>query len=133
MIELFVKLLMGHALSDFALQSDVMAKGKNRNRKPDYIPEGQKAQPAWIYWLTAHGLIHGMAVWLITGSIWIGVAETVCHAAIDFGKCDNHYGIHLDQAMHVGCKILWCFFKRKQREGRRDDLSNSWMLFNRGA
>jgi len=105
---LFLKLLMGHALADFALQSDAMAKGKNRHRKPDYIPPGQTPQPAWIYWLSAHGLIHGMVVWLITGSIYFGIAEAICHAMIDFGKCENWYGIHLDQAAHLLCKVVWC-------------------------
>lgn len=32
MLSTLVALLMGHALADFALQSDAMAKGKNRNR-----------------------------------------------------------------------------------------------------
>lgn len=46
---LFIKLLMGHALADFSLQTDTMAKGKNRNRKPDMsvVPPGQKYQPTW--------------------------------------------------------------------------------------
>ena len=42
------RLLVGHAIGDFALQTAAMAKGKNRNRKPDYIPEGQKPVRVWI-------------------------------------------------------------------------------------
>jgi len=45
MILMMFKFLMCHALADFVLQSDTMAKGKNRNRKPDYIPEGAKYAP----------------------------------------------------------------------------------------
>jgi hypothetical protein len=106
---LFLKLMMGHALADFALQSPDMAKGKNRNRKPDMavVPPGQTYQPTWVYWLTAHALIHGLVVWLITGQWWLAVAETVAHWLIDFGKCDNYYGIHVDQGLHVACKVLW--------------------------
>jgi hypothetical protein len=109
MIILFIKLLMGHALADFALQSDAMAKGKNRNRKPDLalIPPGQSYVPCWPYWLTAHALIHGMTVWLITGSIGLGIAETVCHWLIDFFKCENQLTVHEDQGLHVLCKVIW--------------------------
>ncbi len=109
MIVLFAKLLMGHALADFALQSDSMAKGKNRNRMVDLsiVPPGQKYQVSWQYWLSAHALIHGMAVWLITGNIYIGFYEICCHWVIDFGKCESWYGIHEDQTAHIVCKILW--------------------------
>ena len=34
-LELIFYLLCGHALADFSLQTDAMAKGKNRNRKID--------------------------------------------------------------------------------------------------
>ena len=108
---LFLKLLMGHALADFSLQSPDMAKGKNRNRKPDLsvVPPGQKYQPTWVYWLSSHALIHGLAVWVITGQASLAVAETVAHWLIDFGKCDNYYGIHLDQALHIACKLAWAY------------------------
>lgn len=113
MIQLLIKLLMGHAIADFALQSDSMAKGKNRNVSPTYIPPGQKLQICWPYWLCAHGLIHGAMVTIITGNVWFGLAETLLHCAIDFGKCDNCYGIHEDQAMHLACKILWVYLSKR--------------------
>lgn len=102
-------LLVGHAVADFALQSEAMAKGKNRNRKPDFaqVPPGAKYQPTWHYWLTSHALIHGGAVALATGIWWIGLLEAVAHWIIDFGKCENLYGIHVDQALHISCKIAW--------------------------
>ena len=111
MIALFIELLMGHALADFALQSDVMARGKNRNRKPDLssIPPGQSLMPVWPYWLTAHALIHGMAVWLITGNIIWGIGETAAHWVIDFAKCENLLTVNEDQGLHVLFKFIWAF------------------------
>ena len=110
-IETFVALLFGHAIADFVLQSDAMAKGKNRNREvdPAMIPVGQKFTPAWGYWLTAHAMTHGAVVYLITGSLLFALLETTAHWIIDFGKCENWYGIHTDQSLHVLCKGLWCF------------------------
>ncbi len=92
-------LLVGHAVADFALQIDSMARGKNRHRKPE--------QTVWPYWLTSHALIHGGAVALATGVPALGALEAVSHWLIDFGKCENWYGIHTDQALHVWCKVAW--------------------------
>jgi hypothetical protein len=105
MIELFFKLLVAHALADFSLQGDAMAKGKNRNRKPDYIPDGQKLIPCWPYWLSAHAFIHGGAVYIVTGSLLLGSIETVAHWAIDFAKCENWTNPHQDQILHIVCRI----------------------------
>lgn len=113
MIQLLIKLLMGHAIADFALQSDSMAKGKNRNIVPAYIPPGQALQICWPYWLCAHGLIHGSLVYFVTGNIWIGLLEAWLHCLIDFGKCENCYGIHQDQTMHLLCKIAYLFMVKK--------------------
>jgi len=108
-IETFVLLVFGHAVADFVLQSDAMAKGKNRNRKvdPASIPPGQNFQPSWGYWLTAHAATHGAAVYIVTGSITLALLEMVLHWCIDFGKCENWYGIHVDQSAHIGCKVVW--------------------------
>lgn len=102
-------MMVGHALCDFSLQSDFIAKGKNRNRPIDMasVPPGQKPQRIWFYCLLSHALIHGGAVWLLTGSVWLGAAETVVHWCIDFAKCENWTGIHSDQAMHAACKLIW--------------------------
>ena len=45
-MELLFKLIIGHAVADFALQSDAMAKGKNPN-----IPRDNIQSPNWRYWL----------------------------------------------------------------------------------
>ncbi len=102
-------LLAGHALADFALQSDAMAKGKNRHTfvDPNSIPKGQKPMVSWPYWLTSHALIHGGVVSLVTGIWWLGIVETVFHWGIDFAKCESWTGIHADQSMHVFCKVVW--------------------------
>lgn len=111
MIELFLKMVVGHAIADFWAQSDALAKMKNRNRdSAAFCPPGQKPQIIWPYALTAHALMHGAAVWIITGNVWLFVAETTAHWFIDFGKCENWYGIHEDQAAHIGCKVLWLAF-----------------------
>lgn len=102
-------LLVAHALCDFSLQTEPMAKGKNRNRPIDLtsIPPGQKPQVVWYHWLTAHAFIHGGAVGIVTGVWWLGVLETIAHWTIDFFKCENKYGINTDQGLHLGCKLLW--------------------------
>lgn len=102
MITLFY-LLAAHALCDYPLQGDFLATNKNRNG--DYGRNKRKG--IWLHCLTAHSLIHGGAVALITGSVWLGIAETVAHWVIDFGKCEEWYGLNADQGMHVGCKFLW--------------------------
>jgi hypothetical protein len=107
-LALFWKLLVGHALMDFSLQTEWMAKFKNwHNVSP--APPGQVQQIIWPYVLSAHALLHGGAVWLITGNVWAGMAESVLHWAIDYAKCSNWTGIHTDQALHVACKIFWVY------------------------
>ena len=105
-MELFFKLIIGHAIADFWAQSDALARMKNRHRATT-PPPGQIPMTVWPYALTAHALMHGAAVWIITGSVWLCVAETVAHWLIDFGKCENWYGIHADQSAHIVCKGVW--------------------------
>ena len=106
MFEQLFALIIGHAVADFWAQSDSIAKMKNRNRDNSaFIPPGQKAEAVWPYALTAHALIHGGVVWVITGNVWFGLFETVAHWLIDFGKCENWYGMKEDQGMHLLCKI----------------------------
>jgi len=108
MVKLFL-LLCGHALADFSLQTDAMAKGKNRNKKPDYIPEGQKYVPCWHYWLSAHALIHGGIVYLITNSLIWGITEVAIHWIADFLKCGNKTNPNQDQFIHIASKLIYLF------------------------
>jgi hypothetical protein len=99
----FLMLVMGHALADFSFQNEWMAKYKNRHAGRSYTP----GYTTWPYVLSAHALIHGLMVALITGNPMLGAAETLCHWLIDFGKCESWYGIHADQSMHIFCKVAW--------------------------
>ena len=100
---LFFKLLISHALCDFALQTPSMASGKNRNIRPvDHaIPPGQKLATVWPYWLTSHALIHAGGVFVVTGSVWAALFQFFSHWFIDFMKCENFTNIHVDQALHI--------------------------------
>ncbi len=108
-VTLLFYLLVAHALVDFSLQTDAMAKGKNRHNKKTEPPPGQKFIPCWGYWLSAHALQHGGCVAIVTDSITLGIAETITHWLIDFGKCEAWYNVHTDQILHFGCKLLWIF------------------------
>jgi hypothetical protein len=104
-IILFFKLLIAHAVADFALQTDAMASGKNRNNKPSFVPAGQPVVQCWPYWLSAHAAVNGGAVYIATGSILFGAIETILHWAIDYIKCDNLTSPHQDQALHILCLL----------------------------
>lgn len=93
-------LIFGHALGDYAFQSEYMALSKNRNN-----PQG--ANGVWTHSLTMHAVIHGGIVGIITGSATLGCAELVAHFATDFFKCEKKYGFHTDQVIHILCKVVW--------------------------
>jgi len=109
MIHMFWALLCAHALCDFPLQGDTMAKLKSRHTPidPTRVPVGAKPSATWFYWLSAHALIHGGAVSLLTGNVALGITAAVAHWVIDFAKCENWTNLHQDQAMHVACTALW--------------------------
>ena len=103
-------LLAGHALMDYSLQTDPMAVCKCRHANNPL----QQSVP-WYYWLTAHALIHGGMVGVLFQwrygdwnlAVAFALAETVVHWFIDLGKCEKFYSIHIDQTLHVLCKVLW--------------------------
>lgn len=92
-------LLIGHAVADYPLQGDFLARGKNHRNPLPGVP--------WYQCLGAHALIHGGAVLLITSSVFLALAEIAIHAAIDYLKCDGRYGFNTDQMLHVACKLVW--------------------------
>lgn len=98
-------LLVGHAVGDFALQTEWMVRSKNPTRRRS--AGSQRRDLIWIHVLSGHALIHGGAVALATGMVWLGIAETLAHWAIDYGKSNRLYGFHVDQFLHLGCKVLW--------------------------
>jgi hypothetical protein len=136
MTQIFIKLLLlcaGHAVCDYPLQGDFLARAKNhraqqcscgktvvRLRKcpaefwacgPEVCSDGHwhKGIVVMPWWqaLFAHAAIHAGMVLLITGSLWIALAELACHMVIDWLKCDGRIGFSTDQALHYAFKILW--------------------------
>jgi len=102
----FVVLMFGHAIADFGLQSEAMAKFKNPKNKPT-APEGQKQVPVWWLWLGAHGLIHGTFVYLFTGVFSLGLMEVILHCMIDYLKIINMTNPYEDQALHIIWKVIY--------------------------
>lgn len=92
-------LLAGHAVCDYPLQGDFLARCKNHRASIAGVP--------WWHCLLAHALIHAGMVALVTGSAWLGLAELVAHTAIDYAKCDGRIGFNADQALHLACKLTW--------------------------
>lgn len=103
MIEIFFKLLIGHAICDYPLQGDFIGKFKNQN-----VASPISGVTIWWHLLTAHALIHAGSVWLITGSAENATLEFMMHWMIDYLKSDGITNFHIDQLLHVLCKLLWC-------------------------
>jgi len=101
MIALFFWLVVGHALADYPLQGDFLAKAKNRTAPIPGFP--------WWQALGAHAVIHGGFVAFIAGYIWLGLAEIVLHFITDDLKCRGKIGLNTDQAIHIACKAAWAF------------------------
>jgi hypothetical protein len=99
MLELFALMVAGHALADYPLQGDFLAKAKNHAAPIPGVPFYQA--------LGAHSAIHAGFVGVITGSIWLALAEFTIHAATDYAKCDGRISYNTDQAIHIGCKFAW--------------------------
>jgi len=108
LISYFFQFLVAHAVADFVLQQEAMGAGKNRHHK--IHKEKGVHFPPWYYWLTAHSLVHGGAVYIITNNIYLGIIETILHWFIDYSKCEGWLNFHQDQALHIGCKIGYCYF-----------------------
>lgn len=98
-MSLFFALLIGHALADYPLQGDFLARAKNHRAPIPGVP--------WYQALGAHALIHAGMVWAITGFWWMGVMEFAAHALIDYAKCDGKIGFNADQFAHVLCKLSY--------------------------
>ena len=99
MMTCFFWLLVGHAVCDYPLQGDFLARGKNRRKPLPGIP--------WYQCLMAHALIHAGAVMLVTNRLDLAVGEFMAHLLIDHWKCDGQFGFNADQALHVMFKAIW--------------------------
>jgi hypothetical protein len=99
MMHTLLLLFAGHALCDYPLQGDFLARGKNQVAPLPGVP--------WYQCLAAHALIHSGMVMLITGSVVMALAELVIHAATDYAKSAGHLTFNQDQGIHYACKVLW--------------------------
>ncbi|MGJ8725867.1 MAG: DUF3307 domain-containing protein [Roseibacillus sp.] len=95
-------LLIGHALGDFAFQTEFVSQAKCK-----VYWGADSGKWDWLVILSAHSLIHAGFVWAITGSLWYGVAEFVLHGIIDQTKCSRRLGFLSDQLLHIGCKVSY--------------------------
>jgi len=99
MLELFALMVFAHALADYPLQGDFLSKAKNHKDPIPGIP--------FYHALGAHSIIQAGFVGIITGMIWLAIAEFFIHVATDYAKCDGRISYNTDQAIHIGCKALW--------------------------
>jgi hypothetical protein len=98
-LAVFCALVVFHALADFPLQGDYLARKKVKSAAND--------ASEWMVALGAHSLIHAGAVWLVTGSKLLGLAELILHASIDHSKGRGCFGLVTDQLLHLACKAAY--------------------------
>lgn len=105
-------LLVGHAVADYPLQGDFLARGKNHTAPLPGVP--------WWICLLNHAAIHAGAVALVTGSVMLGLAEFVIHAQIDYLKCAGKFaptsGTELDDNKAAEIAFVmdqWCHVATK--------------------
>lgn len=98
-LALFFAFAIVHALADYPLQGDYLAREKQRRQAA--------SSRDWLIALTAHALIHAGGVWIVSGSVLLGSAELVIHWLIDLGKGEGRYGYVVDQLLHLSCKVLY--------------------------
>ncbi len=92
-------LFVGHAVCDFGLQSEFMAKGKS----PFHITPGVP----WFTCMFPHCLLHAGAVFLVTQSFYLALAELVIHFIADVLKSRGTTTFGQDQLFHYACKVVW--------------------------
>lgn len=91
-------LFVGHAVCDFAFQSQFMAENKNPFKANPQFP--------WFWIMFPHCLLHAGAVYFITGSLFLAIAELVVHFGCDVLKCKDETTFGQDQMLHYGFKII---------------------------
>lgn len=92
-------LIAGHAMADYPLQGDFLAKAKSRTAPLAGVP--------WYQALGAHAAIHAGFVGVITDSVALAICEFSAHCLIDDAKCAGRITYNQDQALHIACKVLW--------------------------
>jgi len=92
-------LLVGHALADYPLQGDFLAKAKDVTKPLPSVP--------WYWAMSAHAMIHAGAVFAVTGSLVLAFCEFLLHWVLDEAKCLGLLSFSQDQIGHILCKIAW--------------------------
>lgn len=102
-------MLMAHAVCDFALQSDWMAKAKASIVQSAGLP--------WWYVMAMHCLINAAGVYAVAA--YVGVSAPLCamlaaleyiaHFATDATKRRLYISAISDQAFHVVAKAAWAW------------------------
>lgn len=105
----FWYLVVGHFLADYPLQTEFISAGKSPRANPQRVP--------WYYVMAAHAILHGGFVSIVTaiviGHVYalfpviLGLLEALLHSFIDVLKCVGCTSVHLDQALHIACKLAW--------------------------
>lgn len=94
MLMLALMLIGAHWLCDYPLQGQFLSDAKANG-------------PLRVYHLVAHAGIQGAAVALVTGNVWLGLAEWAAHTVIDELKVKGLTTFAIDQALHIACKVAW--------------------------
>lgn len=109
----FLLLIASHFICDTVLQPEHVSKGKH----PDYAKSQGFNQTTWFYFMYGHALTHAVGVYLVTGSKLFFVMEWVLHGVIDLTKCcglfGKKYNMHIDQGLHILCKIIYLMLLSK--------------------
>jgi hypothetical protein len=98
-------MMIGHALCDYPLQGDWLAKAKNHN--PRIVLPNSPDEDISALAMLCHCAIHAGAVKLATGSWILAGLEMIAHWFIDLAKCERLLGYNADQLLHVACKFVW--------------------------
>jgi hypothetical protein len=102
-ITLLVMLFL-HTLGDFALQSEAMARGKEKGGET-------KKNEMRFYWLSAHALIQGGLIFLVFGNPYLFIIEVITHFFIDLAKTHNRTNIHQDQGTHIALRFSYALIE----------------------
>lgn len=105
-IQVIFLLCAGHALMDYPMQGEFLSTCKNRHL---LLSRQDPTRPVhiWPICMTAHCLLHAVAVWAITGCFILCIIEFVLHWVIDAAKCESWTTFTQDQALHIICKIAY--------------------------
>ena len=97
LLMLGLMLLAAHWVADYPLQGEFLSTAKAKG-------------PLRVYHLIAHAGIHGGAVALVTGNVWLGLIEWALHTLIDEAKVKGKTSFATDQTLHLICKAAYVAF-----------------------